>query len=255
MQPGSLGTAAALLASIAPVKAVPPPNDDVAAAVAFATVPFAQTMDTAEATNGPDDPSPRCHGGATVWYRFTPSVDQSILVSTAGSDYDTFVSVYAGSPRAPVPIRCAVMETALFQARARTSYFIVVSAPAGEPGGHLVFGVRPSPFTMSIDPTGTLDPTTGAATVRARLTCREPVAISLSRLALSQRAGDRVIRSVADQAGLTVCDPAEPLEVLATVADSKGGYRGGRAWATADLGLALGGSVGEVRARGGVILR
>lgn len=243
---------ALLLALTATARAdAAPPNDDLTAAVVFSTVPFAHTDDTSEATNGPDDPSPRCHGGATVWYRFTPSVDQSVLVSTAGSDYDTFVSVYAGSPRTPSAIQCAAMETALFQARARTHYLIVVSAPAGQPGGHLAFEARPSPFTLSIDPIGMLDPQSESATVRATLTCAEPVAVFFDRLALSQRSGYRTIRGADSRSGLALCDPAEPLEVTGVL---PGAYRGGRAHVTAELGLAFGGSVGEVRARSAVMM-
>ncbi|NWG35442.1 MAG: hypothetical protein HXY42_13485, partial [Chloroflexi bacterium] len=37
-------------------------------------------------------------GSNTVWYKYTPPVNESIAVDTNGSDYDTFIAVWTGSP-------------------------------------------------------------------------------------------------------------------------------------------------------------
>lgn len=246
-------TVCTIVAILASAHAAPPVNDDAANAVAFSTLPFARTADTAEATNGDDDPAGGCDGGATVWYRFTPKVDQSVIVSTAGSDYDAFVSVYAGSPKKLATIACAAYATTVIDARAGNTYFIVVSAPAGSSGGHLAFDARPSPFTIVIDPTGTFDAHTGTATVRATLTCAEPVAIHASTLTLKQ-AGRITLRGADARAAFVVCDPTSPYELETTISTGSGLYRGGRAQLSAAFTLALGGSLASIEASAAVTL-
>jgi hypothetical protein len=81
----------------------PPANDNFAAAIPVTTLPTSfPPIDTTSATTEPGEPTapPRCFGtpiGKTVWYRFTPAVNTPITIDTAGSNFDTIVSVYTGT--------------------------------------------------------------------------------------------------------------------------------------------------------------
>lgn len=89
----------------APALAQPSSNDDFDAAVEVTEIPFSHVVLTNEATKAPDDPD--CSsGGRTVWYRFTPQEDISVIVSTLGSNYDTTLGVYTGTSGALVEVAC-----------------------------------------------------------------------------------------------------------------------------------------------------
>ena len=75
-----------------------PPNDDFANATAI-TLPYEGSLDVSGATVAADDPPMGCGDGQnqrTVWYRFTAPGDGFITLNTAGSDYDTVLSVWQG---------------------------------------------------------------------------------------------------------------------------------------------------------------
>jgi len=85
------------------VKPTPPPNDGFnSPKVINPPLPFHETLDTSGATSAPEDPPlNRCNrnaGLATVWYRYKPFNRVSIEVNTFGSDYDTILAVWTGSP-------------------------------------------------------------------------------------------------------------------------------------------------------------
>lgn len=70
--------------------------------------PFSDTLDTTFATSSPDDPV-SCSGGRdtnSVWYTLT-GADTVYGVDSAGSDYDTVVSVYTGTCGALTRIACS----------------------------------------------------------------------------------------------------------------------------------------------------
>ncbi len=112
--------------------AVPPPNDDISGATVIPTVPFTETADTREATVAPDDPF--CAGrSATVWYAFTPTSDMVLRAHTFGSDYDTTLSVYTGSPGNLSQIACnddalGLQSQVVFTATAGETYYFMVGA-------------------------------------------------------------------------------------------------------------------------------
>ena len=79
---------------------VPPPGDACTTAINIASVPYSNTLDTTGATTDATDPAPGCGNNSkkkSVWYKYTATFDGTLTVSTAGTNYDTLVSVYTGS--------------------------------------------------------------------------------------------------------------------------------------------------------------
>jgi hypothetical protein len=120
-----------------------------------AALQFGDTQNTRLATSDPDDPTPGCgtgSDGATVWYSFVATDNRTIQVSTAGSSYDTVVSVWEGSEA-----QCGALATqvacnddldvgvqvslAEFDSVAGTSYLVQVGARNVGAGGDLVLAI------------------------------------------------------------------------------------------------------------------
>src|SRR4029450_2126014 len=83
----------------------------------------------------------------TVWYVFTPTRSAIIGANTFGSDYDTTLSVYTGSPGALTQIACnddsGNLQSAVgFEATAGTAYFLMVGSYASGSGGSLFLQVE-----------------------------------------------------------------------------------------------------------------
>jgi hypothetical protein len=83
-----------------------PANDDFAAAAAIDSLLFTSTVANRLATSEAGEPrgcstgtdASAAYSGASVWYRFTPSADMTVLLDTVGTDFrDTIVAVYTGS--------------------------------------------------------------------------------------------------------------------------------------------------------------
>jgi hypothetical protein len=104
-------------------------------------------------------------------------------VSTIGSDYDTTLGVYAGSPGSLSLIGCnddhyGLQSAVRFNATADTTYYIMVGfccGNGGTGGGTLFFNLQESPppldITLLINAQGSFDPHTGAATIGGTVTC------------------------------------------------------------------------------------
>jgi len=76
-----------------------PANDNFADATVIAAIPFSDgPHSTANATTEPGEPVPCGSIGATVWYSFTANENAVITADTFGSDYDTALAVYTGTP-------------------------------------------------------------------------------------------------------------------------------------------------------------
>jgi hypothetical protein len=128
-----------------------PANDDFDSATVIGSLPFTDSIGTAEATTAFDDPF--CNGNEhSVWYSFTPTQSGTIGADTSGSDYDTTLSVYTGSRGALSQVGCASFPAQVtFTASANTTYFFMVaSACCGGPGGALVFNLRGPPANDEI---------------------------------------------------------------------------------------------------------
>src|SRR5215510_1498126 len=118
-------------------------NDEMANATVMTALPFTDgPLHTNGTTTAPGDPS--CHGpGHTVWYTVTPTADLSLIVHTFGSNYDTTVSVYTGTPGALTQLACnddfhSLQSWVAFSAVAGTTYYIMVGSYYYRPGGRLL---------------------------------------------------------------------------------------------------------------------
>lgn len=134
------------------VPPVPPPNDDFANATVIGAASFTDMVNTTAATTEATDPKATCSvatgaDGRSVWYGFTPASNGSITATTAGSSYDTVLSVHTGSPGAFTEVACNddvnfpvdVTSSVTFPSVANTTYHFKVSAFGGSAGGNLTF--------------------------------------------------------------------------------------------------------------------
>ncbi|MGH2654787.1 MAG: calcium-binding protein [Actinomycetota bacterium] len=106
--------------------AAPPPNDAFAARTTIPALPFEETQSTLEATEEPDEPSPRCGPmGKTIWYQFTPGSDMVLAASMSGSDFDTLLAVWTGTSLASLTeVGCADFGSVVFAAQAGETYLV-----------------------------------------------------------------------------------------------------------------------------------
>ncbi|OKI36833.1 hypothetical protein A6A25_20220 [Saccharothrix sp. CB00851] len=147
---------AAMLGLLVPgvAHAAPPPNDDFHQATSIASLPFTTTQSAVEATTAYDDPAD-CHGfHQSVWFTYTAPADGVLVATTAGSDYDTILSVHTGYRGALTQVACDDNgEEGTLQSRvevpvvAGTTYHLMVSAYPWGPVGSLTFGVTGWPGT------------------------------------------------------------------------------------------------------------
>jgi hypothetical protein len=92
--------------------APPPANDACTAATAITTFPFTTTLATRLATTANDDPVPSCvvsakpKGAKSVWFRLVSPLAGTVTLSTAGSTYDTVMSVFTGACGLLAPVGC-----------------------------------------------------------------------------------------------------------------------------------------------------
>lgn len=169
----------------------PPPNDDFANATVATSMPFTVSQDVTNATVAPDDPF--CSGRTqTVWFAFTPTSNIRLEANTFGSNYDTTLSVYTGTRGALSQLACnddsnnTLQSRVRFNAVAGTTYFFMVSSVSFFPvsSASLVFNLLPAPPPLSIAPSvtqfGSVDPTSGAATISGSVSCSQPVFVTIS---------------------------------------------------------------------------
>lgn len=135
-----------------------PPNDTFQNAATIASLPFAATVDTTEATVGDidDEVAAACGVGgfplsASVWYAYTPARDQIVKVDTSGSSYGTGIGVVTGSPGAFRPVACAPPADDDFVVRAGQTYFIDVAGLGNTNGGTLKLSVTGRPIPANLD--------------------------------------------------------------------------------------------------------
>lgn len=234
------------VAALTIVGAVPsaqaqPPNDDFAnATVVTEPLPFVDSVDTTDATVEPTDPEPSCVGTThTVWYSYTPSADGRIGVDTFGSDYDTTLSAWVGAPGNFAEVACnddtfdSVQSLIRFDVTSGVTYFIMAGSFLDSPGGNLqlTVDVAPPPILedLTIDPAGTVKPSTGTAMIGGTVTCSETGGSVFLDAHLSQRIG----RVRVDGFGFTEleCSGATPYQIM--IFPENGLFVGGRA--TADV--------------------
>jgi hypothetical protein len=176
----ALGASLSILAGGAPAVLAQPSNDDFDNATVVSALPFADEVNTVDATEAADDPW--CSGrGPTVWYRYTPAADVRIEANTLGSNYDTTLAAYSGSRGALTEIACnddwyALQSRVDVSLNAGVTYYFMVGAFGSGYGGNLVFSIsEPVPY---VDPEvavvlsdSTVNAKTGVATLSGTITC------------------------------------------------------------------------------------
>jgi hypothetical protein len=237
-----------ILPGLAPAALAQPSNDDIANATTFSALPFSDgPVDTTTATGAPDDPNCATGPGSpTVWYAFTPTSDVEVGIDTFGSDYDTTLSAYTGTPGNLTQIACnddaaggllppptgTLQSAIVFEATGGVSYFIMVAAYGSGPGGTLFLhaDVPPPPLEidLTVDRFGSVNPNTGVATVRGTISCTSD-ADYLIFGELEQRIGRALLRGVLFTEG-TCTAPSSAWSDDVTSSD--GLYRGGPATVT-----------------------
>jgi hypothetical protein len=120
---------------------------------------FDDTVDTLGATAHASDPmpSPACGSGpdgSTVWYRYTAPISGTFDISTAGSDYDTVVSVWddaEGCGSLVTSVACnddgatPPQSDLVFAVDTGSTYLFQVGARGGGAGGQLSVSAIPEP--------------------------------------------------------------------------------------------------------------
>ena len=78
---------------------VEPAGDRFAAPVATGALPFTRAgLDTHGASSEANEPVPTCAKlGKSVWFRYTPAADATVVADTVGSDFDTVLAVHRGT--------------------------------------------------------------------------------------------------------------------------------------------------------------
>ncbi len=76
---------------------VPPANDDFADAVALSGNAGNTTGSNDNGTMEPGEPEVAGHGGASVWYSWTPTTSGDATLTMEGSDFDTVLGIFTGS--------------------------------------------------------------------------------------------------------------------------------------------------------------
>jgi hypothetical protein len=184
---GDTGVAVTQISVIPP----PPPNDDFNSPTVIPSMPFSTSQNVTNATTASDDPF--CVGRTqTVWFSFTPTVNMRLEANTFGSNYDTTLSVYTGARGALNQLACnddsngSLQSRVQFDAVAGTTYFFMVSSFSFFPvsSANLTFNLVPAPPPLSIAPSvtqfGSVDPTTGAATISGFVSCTQPAFVTIS---------------------------------------------------------------------------
>lgn len=192
-QAGNTGLATTLISVIQP----PPPNDDFNNATMVPSIPFTTSQDVANATVAPDDPFCVTRN-QTVWFSFTPTQNVRLEANTFGSNYDTTLSVYTGTRGALTSLGCnddsgGLQSRVRFDAVAGTTYYFEVSSFFHVASANLVFNLVLAPPPLTIVPSltqfGSIDPSTGAATINGFVACSKPAFVTISGQ-LKQTHGD-----------------------------------------------------------------
>ncbi|MBZ0284022.1 MAG: DUF11 domain-containing protein [Anaerolineae bacterium] len=93
------------------------------------TFPYTETRDIYGSTNDLNTDPSACTGGfhdSSLWYTYTPSVDQKIILTTEGSDFGTAISVFTGTPSDQTMLHCTRVSVG-FEAQAGMTYWFMVS--------------------------------------------------------------------------------------------------------------------------------
>ena len=95
-----------LLITLSPVYSAPI-NDNLDSAINISKLPYTNTQDTSDSTTEPAEGFPTCtFSEASVWYQYSPTIDEEIVFDTYGSDYDTVLGIWTGEQHPLTEIIC-----------------------------------------------------------------------------------------------------------------------------------------------------
>ena len=189
----------------APVMAAAPTNDTYAGRTVIGAIPFTDSVDTTEATTDADDAAlnEQCGAPATdasVWYEFTSAEDVSLLADVSASDYSAGVLIAVGSPGSFSVISCGPGGAAWFAAAGETYTLLIFDDQLDGTGNggmlELFIDLVPPPpeISITVDPAGTFDPSTGSATISGTVNCSADADFAFIDVSLEQRVGRFIIR-------------------------------------------------------------
>jgi hypothetical protein len=125
-----------------PVGLAAPANDNLPAALNIETLPYTHQQNTSDASNEPAEALPQClnNVGASLWYQYTPTTNQTLVFDTFGSNYDTALSLWSGTAHPLTPLACnddssnTLQSQLLVQLEANTTYYLNISGYNGKSG-------------------------------------------------------------------------------------------------------------------------
>lgn len=134
----ALAAAVPLLAAATPASASAIPNDDISNATVITNLPVHDVVDMTQATwdSSTDDASCNSYYHAqSVWYQFTPAVNEQVEFDPTASNQPMVIDVYTGTPGALTFLDCGFggggdagnPQGELLSATAGTTYWIMVS--------------------------------------------------------------------------------------------------------------------------------
>jgi hypothetical protein len=162
----------------------PVSNDTVASALTITGLPYFHTTDTSQAVDRSDEdaaPERGCfeHSDYSVWYSLTPDSDMLVRLSTAGSEFDTVLEIFAGAAQELVDCDddggWEVDSRISLNAVAGETYLIRAAGYGGE-NGYLQFSaheVIPMEASLSVADQGVVRLSNGRAIVSAVLECNQ----------------------------------------------------------------------------------
>ncbi|WP_133902016.1 DUF6299 family protein [Actinophytocola oryzae] len=192
------GMATAVVLGAAPASAEVPSNDTSATATVITELPFAEVVDTTEATTDEEDAALNAQCGApatngSVWYTVPAGTAPAIVVDVSKSDFTAGVMIATGTPGSLSVIACGPDAVGFETSPGETYYVMAFSDTPDVPGGQLSFTVResgPAPkVSMTVNDVGTAN-ASGTATISGTYTCVGEADLVVLQGSLQQQQAD-----------------------------------------------------------------
>lgn len=222
-------TATMAVLTATPASAAPPSNDVISGATAITSVPFAETVDTTEATTDAEDAAINAQCGApatngSVWYTLTAGDVAGYVFDVSQSDFSAGVIVATGTPGALEIYACGPVSIAIPVTPGETYYVMAFSDTPEVVGGQLSFAVSeaspPPDVSMTVDDTGRANKD-GTATISGTYTCEGTAELVVVQGTLQQEQQNGVqVRGSFENAALT-CDGTSNWKIQVTPESGK----------------------------------
>lgn len=212
------------------------PSNDALTGATPVSIGFKEVIDTSQATTDGDDAQLNATCGApatdaSVWYTIQGS-DQNVVVNVSTSNYSAGVLIGVGSQGNLQTIACGPRTVTFFAAAGSTYYVLAIDDQfdGGGNGGSLSISfteVPPPPTVdLSVDRFGTVNASTGVATISGTYTCSNGDLISTFVEAI-QDVGRFTISGVGSFSAFRTCD-GTPHPWSADVLPQNGKFAGGK---------------------------